>query len=118
MRSIHRDRLVGTHYQRLHRLARIALPVALLAVVPCLAAQPIRRDEYLRHLPRTPAIIGQANASALLHLYGDTAGPDYSDRAPMDGIDDRRGAHLLAIAERFSPMLRRNNFLVPRDVWA
>ena len=99
------------------RAARLALGIALLAVALPARSQPIGRDEYIRHLPQTPAIIGQTPASALLHLYGDASSPDYSDRAPIDGIDDRRGAHLRLIADRFSPILRRNNFLVPREVW-
>ncbi|MEO7521608.1 MAG: hypothetical protein ABIW79_07310, partial [Gemmatimonas sp.] len=80
--------------------------------------QPIPRSEYVRHLPSSASrIIAQAGASAALHLYGDIGSPDYVDRDPIDGVDDRRARRLLAIAERFSPILRRNSFVVPRDVW-
>jgi hypothetical protein len=48
-------------------------------------------------------------------LFGHRTLPTYTDTAPPDGIDDARATRLLEIAERFSPILRRNNFSVPRD---
>jgi hypothetical protein len=118
MRSLDRSGSVTVRCPSWCGAARVALTLGFVACVPAILAQPIRRDEYFRHLPQTPPIIGQAQASALVQLYGDTARPGYVDRDPVDGIDDRRARYLLAIAERFSPMLRRNNFLVPRDIQA
>ena len=46
-------------------------------------------------------------------LFGSVADPGYVDVAPKDGVDDRRAARLLELAERFSPILRRNTYSVP-----
>ena len=75
----------------------------------------VARKTYYEQVPPAPRLVGQTPASARLHLYGDRTLPGYSDNAPPDGIDDRLAARLLDIAERFSPILRRNNFSVPRD---
>lgn len=82
-----------------------------------LDAQPVPRAAYLSHLPPLPRIVAQTPASARFHLYGDPSATSYRDDAPADGVDDVRAARLLVLAERFSPILRRNTFLVPRDVW-
>ncbi|HUG40157.1 MAG TPA: hypothetical protein VMM12_06725, partial [Longimicrobiales bacterium] len=68
------------------------------------AGQTIGRDNYLRHLPAMPRLVAQTEASARLHLYGDPADLGYRDEAPVDGIDDTRGQHLLRIATRFAPI--------------
>ena len=88
----------------------------LAALSSPLPAQSVPRDLYIRHVGSTPRIVSQARASASLHLYGDTAAPGYIDRSPADGIDDRRADRLMEIAARFSPILRRNSFVVPRDI--
>lgn len=80
-------------------------------------AQAPTRTSYHASLPPAPSLVAQTDASARLHLYGDASLPGYRDVEPADGIDDIRADRLRAIAERFSPILRRNNFLVPRDVW-
>ena len=98
------------------RFAISPIIAAISVAAATVHAQPVDREKYIRHLPGTALIVAEAPASARLHLYGDTAASGYIDRHPMDGIDDRRAARLLKIAERFSPVLRRNNYLVPRDV--
>src|SRR5215212_12027544 len=97
--------LVGLH-------AGVA-PGATSRVLP---AQAIPRDDYLRYLPPTPRIVTQTDASVRLRLYGDARDLAYRDADPADGIDDARGEWLLTIAERFSPLVRRNNTSVPRDL--
>ncbi|HJU76028.1 MAG TPA: hypothetical protein VJ717_19965 [Gemmatimonadaceae bacterium] len=73
------------------------------------------RKSYYNQVPPAPQLVGQTAASARLSLYGDRSGTSYRDSAPVDGIDDTRARRLASIAERFSPILRRNNFSVPRD---
>jgi len=86
-----------------------------LAELHALSAQHIARDRYYVLLPPVPKIVSQTRASAALHLFGDVGDSSYRDAQPVDGIDDRRAQRLLILAERFSPILRRNNFSVPRD---
>lgn len=80
-----------------------------------LSAQAVPRDQYYQFLPPMSKLVTQTQASERLKLYGDRSSPQYSDVQPVDGIDDTRAAHLLALADRFSPILRRNNFSGPRD---
>ena len=80
-----------------------------------LGAQHIARDRYYALLPAVPRIVSQTRASAALALFGDARDSSYRDAQPADGIDDDRAQRLLQLAERFSPILRRNNFSVPRD---
>ena len=97
---------------------RIGFVVAFLAECVCgvaASAQAVTRDNYYDFLPPAPRIVAQSRASALLHLYGDSAELTYRDVDPADGVDDGRGRRLLQLAERFSPLMRRNNFSVPRD---
>ena len=96
-------------------------PACLLACALALGghaagAQQLPRAAYYDYLPPAPRIVSQTSASARLHLFGDARDSGFRDAAPTDGIDDRRAAQLLFIAERFSPILRRNNFSVPRDL--
>ena len=96
-------------------------PVFLLACALALrghagGAQQLPRTTYFDYLPPAPPIVSQTSASARLHLFGDARESTFRDAAPTDGVDDRRAARLLLIAERFSPILRRNNFIVPRDL--
>ena len=79
-----------------------------------LAAQPVDRGSYYRMLPPKPRIVAQTPASATFHLFGDPGNPGFTDHNPADGTDDARGAVLLRLAERFSPILRPNNVSVPR----
>ena len=79
-------------------------------------AQQLPRAAYFDYLPTLPRIVSQTAASARLHLFGDARDSAFRDAAPTDGMDDRRAARLLFIAERFSPIMRRNNFSVPRDL--
>lgn len=90
---------------------------ALLAgvVIPA-ALQGQGIADYYRLVPPAPRIVAQQPASVRLALYGDRAAPEYRDVAPTDGIDDARAVRLLQIAERFSPLLRRNNFSIPMSV--
>ena len=78
--------------------------------------QGITRGNYYDYLPPFPRIVSQTRASATFRVYGDTADPRYADLDPVDGMDDARRSTLLALAERFSPILRPNNFSVPRDL--
>jgi hypothetical protein len=91
------------------RLLLIAVALAATA-----DAQKPTRDDYHRHLPPPPSIVAQTDASARLNLYGNRAAAGYVDRNPVDGIDDARARRLLTIVDRFSPILRRNNFAIPR----
>lgn len=86
-----------------------------LAELHTLGAQHIARDRYNVLLPPVPRIVSQTRASVALHLFGDVRDSKYRDTAPIDGVDDIRGRRLLQLAERFSPIVRRNNFSVPRD---
>lgn len=72
------------------------------------------RDNYYFYVPSAGPIVSQRDASAELSLYGNVASVTYRD-ANGDGIDDVRARRLSDIAERFSPILRRNNFSVPRE---
>lgn len=97
---------------------RVAACAALLfsLLAPSVAhPQKITRDNYYESLPPPPAIIAQTEATQRFHLYGDSTAPDYVDLAPRDGVDDRRADRLLELAEHFSPILRRNTFLVPME---
>src|SRR5690242_20996401 len=96
-------------------------PVFLLACALAVGglaggAQQLSRAAYFDYLPPVPRIVSQTSASARLQLFGDARDSGFRDVAPIDGIDDRRAARLLLIAERFSPVMRRNNFSVPRDL--
>ncbi|MFN2564569.1 MAG: hypothetical protein ABR499_06095 [Gemmatimonadaceae bacterium] len=91
----------------------IALAFAARAAA---GAQGITRDNYKDYLPPQPRIVAQARATAALRLYGDERDPAYRDADPVDGVDDERARRLLALGELFSPLLRRNNFSVPRDL--
>ena len=94
----------------------LALPcLFMLAELQTVGAQHIARDRYNVLLPPLPKIVRQTRASAALNLFGDVRDSTYRDAAPIDGVDDARGRRLLQLAERFSPILRRNNFSVPRD---
>lgn len=77
-------------------------------------AQRVTRDDYYHLLPAAPVLVRQTPASERLHLFGDRALPGYRDVNPADGIDDQRAAHLLALAEHFSPIIRPNNVSLPR----
>jgi hypothetical protein len=78
-------------------------------------AQKFTHENYHDFLPPTPKIISQTVASAGFHLYGNPQEPAYRDRHPVDGIDDERAKRLLQLAAKFSPVLHRNNFSVPRE---
>jgi hypothetical protein len=102
----------ATRRERLRtRAAVVGLLVAPLAV---LDGQSPTRDDYADFLPALPKIVAQTAASARLALFGDIRDTSYRDVAPIDGMDDVRARRLVALAERFSPILRRNNFSVPR----
>lgn len=93
---------------------RLALVGLLIAPEASLDGQRPTRDNYLDFLPPLPRIVAQTAASARLSLYGDRQDAAYRDVAPVDGIDDLRARRLAALAAHFSPILRRNNFSVPR----
>ena len=95
---------------------RVCASLALLAAP--LGAQQITRATYYDYLPPFPRIVSQTRASAAFAVYGDRSDASYADADPADGIDDRRYHTLVALAERFSPILRPNNFSVPRDLEA
>lgn len=92
-----------------------ALLMILLLVLPAASSgQEIPRDRYLRFLPLQHRHLRAATpASRSLHLFGDRSHPGYRDVAPRDGIDDRRGRRLRALAARFAPFLVRNTPMVP-----
>jgi len=76
------------------------------------------RENYFDYLAPLAPIIRQTAASANLHLYGDPQDQAFRDQNPADGIDDGRAARLHKLAAKFSPVLRRNNYSVPRDFTA
>jgi hypothetical protein len=92
-----------------------AAALLVLAFLPGELHGQVARTRYYEQIPPAPKLVSQTAASARLHLYGDRSLTTYSDTAPSDGIDDERAIRLAEIAERFSPILRRNNFSVPRD---
>jgi hypothetical protein len=87
-----------------------------VANVDAVEAQAITRDNYIDFLPPRPRIVAGTRATATLRLYGDPRDSAYRDADPVDGIDDARARRLLALGELFSPLLRRNNFIVPWDL--
>lgn len=95
-------------------VVRGAASLALVAGAPELNGQ-IPRTRYYEHVPPAPRLVSQTRASDQLHLFGDRSLLTYRDVAPRDGIDDLRAIRLLDLAERFSPILRRNNFSLPQD---
>ncbi len=80
-----------------------------------LYGQKFTRENYFDYLAPSAPIIRQTAASAKLHLYGDPRDRAFRDQNPTDGIDDGRAARLLTLAAKFSPVLHRNNYSVPRD---
>lgn len=80
------------------------------------SGQQITRASYYDYLPPFPRIVTQTRASAMFALYGDRSDPAYRDEQPRDGIDDARGRILQALVARFAPVMRPNNFSVPRDL--
>jgi hypothetical protein len=101
------------------RCARQALALAMLAAgaaAPA-AAQAIPRPDYVAYLPRYPLrAVGQTDASARLHLFGDERDPRYRDLAPRNGIDDRRDTLLAALGRQFAPWMVRNTYGFPTDL--
>lgn len=116
--------LVGSwawvNYLQLSRSLEMWKPVLLLGAAIAGpspgAAQELARTAYYDFLPPQSPIVAQTAASLRLHLFGDERDPSYRDVSAVDGIDDVRASRLLHIAERFSPVMRRNNFSVPRDL--
>jgi len=80
-----------------------------------LYGQKFTRENYFDYLGPSAPIIRQTLASANLHLYGDSRDKAFCDKSPTDGIDDARAARLRTLAAKFSPVLHRNNYSVPRD---
>jgi hypothetical protein len=101
------------------KIARVlSLVAGLLTGASALRAQSAPQRAYYDQLPPLSKRIAQTEASTRFELFGDRAQPDYRDVEPADGVDDERGARLLALAHRFSPILRRNNFSRPIDFLA
>lgn len=86
----------------------------LLCAIAELSPAQITRDNYYRYVPAMPKLVTQTNASERFQLYGDRSRTDYRDE-DVNGMDDRRQLRLHAIAVRFSPILRRNNYSFPQD---
>lgn len=95
---------------------RARLALLAIAALPALLGGQITRENYYDYLPPFPRIVTATRASTMFRLYGDTAASGYRDVAPRDGIDDARAAQLQALVGRFAPVLRPNNFSVPRDL--
>jgi len=97
----------------------ISLPLTVLALVSldsAASAQEVPRDEYIRQMPKGLAKPVPATAANIeLELWGDPSDASFRDVAPRDGIDDRRGEILLALGERFAPMLVHNTEQPPVD---
>lgn len=107
--------------QRRLLLLSAATGLLLPALAGSAVGQEIPRTDYLRYVPlEVPRIISQTEASERLHLYGDPEAADYEDRAPRDGVDDRRHEVLQELAVRFAPFLVQNSEGIPMDhktVW-
>ena len=88
----------------------------MLVVFPVVLGAQITRSTYYDYLPAFPRIVMATRASTMFQVYGDHAAADYRDQSPRDGIDDARGAQLQALIGRFAPVMRPNNFSVPRDL--
>jgi hypothetical protein len=68
-------------------------------------------------MPRgPPRAVTQTAASGRFHVFGDPRDPAFRDLSPVDGIDDRRHAPFLGLAERFAPWLVRNAYGFPMDI--
>lgn len=92
-----------------------AATIIMILVVGA-SAQEIPQDEYLTYVPLDyPRLVQQRSATGALHLYGDREDPTYRDVDPVDGIDDRRGAVLMALAVRFAPYLVENTTNIPTN---
>ena len=93
---------------------RILLGVVVAGSGPSLAAQSHAAEEYYLHLPSRPKIVAQTEATDSFDLYGDSLAR-FDSTSPVPGVDSARAERLLALAGRFSPILHRNNFSVPRN---
>jgi hypothetical protein len=100
---------------------RFLIVLLLLSIVPASGngqitpgSVQITHQNYYRFVPSMPKLVGQTRASEQFSLYGDWNHSSYRD-ADVNGIDDTRQQTLAAIARRFSPILRRNNFSFPRN---
>jgi hypothetical protein len=79
-------------------------------------AQDIPRPDYFTYMPPgLPLPVAEQPASAQFQLFGDSAGAGYVDRAPRNGIDDRRDAWLMGLSVRFAPWMVRNTIDFPMD---
>ena len=91
------------------------LSISVLVVSPR-AAGKITHENYIEYLPLSdPKIMGQTEASAALHLYGNPEADGYKDVSPIDGIDDERWRRLLELSAKFSPVLYKNTSSIPLD---
>lgn len=80
------------------------------------AAQQIPKPDYVTFLPREVVLPVQATeGNRQFRLFGDSAAPGYRDQEPRDGIDDRRGRWLRALAIRFAPWMVRNSVDFPMN---
>jgi len=93
-------------------LAGVGVTIATVALG---AQRTISRADYFYHVPDAQRIGSETDASRRLSLFGDPTSAGYRDVLPRDGIDDVRSRRLRALATRFAPILRRNNFSVPRQ---
>jgi len=83
-----------------------------------LYGQKFTRETYFDYLAPQSPIIRQTAASTKLHLYGNPQDQAFRDQNPADGIDDARAERLHKLAAKFSPVLHKNNYSVPRDFTA
>ena len=98
----------------MHRILSL-LPFCLLGTSVRAASQLPTPDNYYGFLPAPPSMVAQTGATVHFRLYGDPGDPAYVDAEPRDGVDDLRSRRLLELAERFSPILRRNTHSVPEE---
>ena len=94
--------------------AMLLAPLILVCAATPSASQRIGRDQYFSHLPPMPKLVSATLATERFHLFGDTSLASYRD-ANLDGIDDQQAEWLKDLAAHFAPILRRNNFSLPRD---
>lgn len=95
-------------------MRRLLTCLLLLPLFVRSANAQITKDNYFTNMPPMSKIVAQTRASEEKALYGDRSSAHYHDE-DANGIDDTREIQLHAIARRFSPILRQNNFSFPRD---
>ncbi|MBI4551764.1 MAG: hypothetical protein HY710_05810 [Candidatus Latescibacteria bacterium] len=97
---------------------RFFVSVSFQVIVVCLTArclaQEITKDNYLKYVPlSSPPILCQTEASRDLCLYGNEQDTSSYKDGNLDGIDDSRYQRLKELCVKFSPILFKNDYMIP-----